>query len=276
MKTTSRIITALALFLICVTSIVAQNKKELSLKIEGQSTSINALNSSVNAINQQIGILMAKQEQQNEELKNLKKQLEELKTLIAATHEVNDINTGWTKQDKDYYCGLLRVQDDKSLKYGFIDKSGKLVIPCDWKLAMNFEKCGLARVIGENNLWGLIDTTGKIVSPCKWADMWEFDYEFNYELAFVKDENNLYGLIDTTGKIIHPCKWTYRTTACMLTKVRDTNGMYGCLNKKGQFVIPCKYPYINGDFTQNLIFVQDANGRKLLFDGAGKFIKEGW
>ena len=44
-------------------------------------------------------------------------------------------------------------------KYGFIDKNGEIVIPCQYDQAWAFVD-GLARV-KMNGRWGYIDTTGK-------------------------------------------------------------------------------------------------------------------
>ena len=139
MKVRNIIIAVIALSLVPIINVKAQSKKELQLIIEGQNTTIGSLNSSINSLNQQFGILSAQQEQQKEQIKELKKQVEELKALIAASNESKLLNTGWTKRS-DYYSGLALVQDDNTNKYGFIDKTGKLVIPCEWNGAWHFNR----------------------------------------------------------------------------------------------------------------------------------------
>ena len=51
---------------------------------------------------------------------------------------------------------------DANKKYGYIDKTGKLVIPCQWEDAMDFHLGG-AGVKDKNGKWGCIDKTGKII-----------------------------------------------------------------------------------------------------------------
>ena len=77
--------------------------------------------------------------------------------------------------------GLARVE--KNDKYGFIDKTGKVVIPLEYDDAWNFKeglaqydfKEGLAKV-KKDDKWGRIDTTGKVVVPLKYDDF-DFDKE---------------------------------------------------------------------------------------------------
>ena len=65
--------------------------------------------------------------------------------------------------------GLIRVQDD-NFKFGFIDKTGKVVIPCKWEEAKDFSE-GLAPVQYDNGKWGFIDKYGLLTIPCKWVSV---------------------------------------------------------------------------------------------------------
>ena len=174
----------------CITSICfAQGKKEMLLMIEAQNTTINSLN-------QQLSSLTAHQIKLEEQVKELQKQVEDLKTLLAASRESEMINTGWTKRG-DFFSGLARVQDDNTDKYGFIDKTGKVVIPCKWKDAWDFHE-GLAPVKDANGKWGYIDKTGKLVIPCQWEDAGYF----HEGRADVQDANGNWVEIDKTGKVV--------------------------------------------------------------------------
>ena len=57
--------------------------------------------------------------------------------------------------------GFISVQDANG-KYGYIDKTGKVVIPCKWKDAGWFVG-GSAFVIDDNGKRVMIDKTGKII-----------------------------------------------------------------------------------------------------------------
>ena len=100
--------------------------------------------------------------------------------------------------------GLALVKKD--YKRGFIDTTGKLVIPCEWDYAFFFSE-GLADV-EKDGKEGVIDTTGKLVIPCEWNDA----SSLSEGLARVKKDGK-YGFIDTTGKLIIPCEYEYDSIA---------------------------------------------------------------
>ena len=78
-------------------------------------------------------------------------------------------------------------------KYGFIDKTGREVIPCKYDDAESFHE-GFAAV-KLNGKYGFIDKTGREVIPCK------YDYTFKFSEGFAAVElNGKYGFIDKKGK----------------------------------------------------------------------------
>jgi len=97
----------------------------------------------------------------------------------------------------DFSEGLAVVRDYND-KYGFIDQTGKLVIPCQWKDAFSFSE-GLAAVKDTNDKWGFIDKTGKLVIPCQWEVVLE---GFHQGLVEVVDADGKRHYIDKTGKIV--------------------------------------------------------------------------
>jgi len=95
--------------------------------------------------------------------------------------------------------GILSAQQlavvGKGKNYGYIDSSGKIVIPIEYKAAGNFSD-GLAAV-NVNGKWGFIDATGKmVIEP-------QFDRvkSFNSGIALV-ESNKSWMYIDKTGKEI--------------------------------------------------------------------------
>ena len=53
----------------------------------------------------------------------------------------------------------------------------------------------------ENGKYGFINSSGLVVIPCKWAEPCLF-FE---DMAMVKDDNDKYGYIDKMGNIVIPC-----------------------------------------------------------------------
>jgi hypothetical protein len=60
------------------------------------------------------------------------------------------------------FCDGLATVKDTNGKWGYIDKTGKLVIPCQWNDSGNF-KNGIGRVKDSDGFWHKIDKTGKII-----------------------------------------------------------------------------------------------------------------
>jgi hypothetical protein len=134
-----------------------------------------------------------------------------------------------TINDYDYisvfYEGLAKVRLNN--KYGFIDKTDKVVIPIIYDDAYNFSE-GLARVELDGK-WGYIDKTGKEVIPIIYDNVWSF----KEGLARVK-LNGKWGYIDEVGKVIIPCIYDY---VCGFSKGLaqvKLNDKYFYINKKGQ------------------------------------------
>lgn len=140
-------------------------------------------------------------------------------------------------------------------KYGYIDTTGKMVIP-PYIYAGKFSE-GLAAV-GVGGKWfgnlygggklGYIDKTGKMVISPKFS----YAHEFSEGLALVavggKWSGDLltgekYGYIDKTGKIVIPAQYDYDdhmdfSDGLALVKVGEK---YGYIDKTGKMVIPCQF-----------------------------------
>ena len=205
---------------------------------------------------------------------------------------------------------LLIKPIDSSDKYGFIDKTGKIVIPCQWKSAKAFSQ-GVAAVekegfsllgIKEKDKWGFIDKTGKIVISCKWKAV----NSFREDRAVVKDFSDLYGFIDIKGMVIIPCKWKgahdfsegvakvtnkdlrdrfidkngkviwkYDRTLSYkndLYSVCNLNGKYGIIDINNKIVIPFKWKSITFSH-EGLAGVQDfGTGKYGFINETGKIV----
>ena len=132
----------------------------------------------------------------------------------------------------EYYEGLAKVKLND--KYGFIDKTGKEVIPIKYDNAEFFSE-GLA-LVKLNNKYGFIDKAGKEVIPIKYDDA----YSFSEGLAKVK-LNNKYGFIDKTGKEVIPIKYddAYSFSKISSLALVKLEGKWFYINQKGECVKDC-------------------------------------
>ena len=97
---------------------------------------------------------------------------------------------------KDFKEGLAPVMNDEEF-WGFVDETGKLVIPCRYRQVGSFSE-GLAYVSDDYQFYGYIDKTGRLVIPMDFKEAGNFENG----KADVTTENNKAAVIDKTGKII--------------------------------------------------------------------------
>lgn len=91
--------------------------------------------------------------------------------------------------------------------YGYIDTTGKLVVPIQYEGAVRFSE-NLAAVMKDGK-WGFIDHTGKLVLPIKYdapINLPVFGPIFMNGLTVVM-EGTKFGAIDKTGKFQVPARF---------------------------------------------------------------------
>ncbi len=98
-----------------------------------------------------------------------------------------------------YYSNFSnnRAVVQKQFQMGYIDKSGRFVVPAEFDQAKDFAE-GFAAV-NKDGKWGFINSSGQLTVP------FNFNKEpksFSDYRAFVQGTNNKWGIIDTLGKII--------------------------------------------------------------------------
>ena len=142
--------------------------------------------------------------------------------------------------------GLCRVLIDNpngGYKFGYIDQTGKLVIPYQYEDA-DFFKGGVARV-KKNGLWGLINSTGKLICP------------FYHNEDYVESVPTIHdGII---------CKWE--------NDPKDKNkAKLSYIDINGNVVIDTSdYSYID-DFCNGYAYVKKSDNSCALIDTKGKIV----
>lgn len=150
-------------------------------------------------------------------------------------------------------------------EYGFIDKTGKEVIPCKFAKASDFSN-GLAVALKRANI--LINKSGnEITNNLYQAIGYVID-----GMIIVQDQNDKYGLIDTTGCEIIKCKYNkFNKFSEGLADVQF-DGKYGYINKYDQEIIP--FIYDNAlNFSDGLAKVK-KDGNWFFIDKTGKVVLE--
>lgn len=143
-------------------------------------------------------------------------------------------------------------------KRGFIDKTGAIVIPIQYDYAEYFRE-GLAPV-SKNGKYGFIDKSGKTIIPFEFEDAWFF----SDGLARVRLDGKC-GFIDKSGKFVIPNRFDeiYWNFSKGVTKIR-LKGKYGFIDRTGKFIIPARLDDI-GPFREGLAMIEE-NGKRGFID----------
>lgn len=159
---------------------------------------------------------------------------------------------------KDFHGGLAAVELSKD-KYGFIDKTGKVVLSAkEWRDAGDFSE-GLASVrvvvtdnsvyLGyQNEKYGYVDRTGKFVIAPRFDRVEKFSE--GRALFFQGGKNPGYGFVDLKGQVvIKPeyvdAKGFAEGLAAVAIKSSDEKTIWGYINHEGQWVIKPQFQNVN-------------------------------
>jgi hypothetical protein len=183
--------------------------------------------------------------------------------------------------------GLANVQtgNGTTARWGYIDKTGKEVIPFLFAGASEFTVEGMAAVKLKDK-WGFIDRTGKLVIAPKYDYV---EYFYGAGLAAVNIGGTLtsmgyvvkgkWGFIDKTGKEVVPLKYdskeSFVSAEQQLTRVAIGSYpdiRYGYIDRTGKEVIPLIYEYAD-DFFRNGKAEVKLKGMSFNIDPAGKEIR---
>ena len=164
----------------------------------------------------------------------------------------------WSFQDD----GLAKVQLNKML--GFIDKTGKVIIPIKYANLELFDE-GIAAFMIDKK-WGYLNASGKIVIP---ATFDEVTY-FKEGLAAVMVDKK-WGFMDKTGKINISLKYDQVNQFNAGRAIVKRDNKWGGVDSKGVEVIPVVYENIS-NFKEGKtevkkdgeMFYIDVNGKKIL------------
>ena len=120
-------------------------------------------------------------------------------------------------------------------KEGFINKTGKEIIPIKYSSARRMSDSLIC--VELDNKWGIVNNNGEEIYPL----IYDYLGCFDYNLAIV-NQNKKYSLIDTNnGEIITKRKYDHICSIYgELAKV-VINGKCGFIDRAGNEIVPCKY-----------------------------------
>lgn len=128
-------------------------------------------------------------------------------------------------------------------KYGYIDSTGKEVIPAEYDIVKNFSH-GRAYVC-KNGKWGYIDKQGKEIIPIKYDYIYGYVWDYGIPYAIV-EQNGKRGYISESGQIVLPIEYDDLHDGIdnfQYDIIRKGNKI-GILNNRYQEIIPCSFDEI--------------------------------
>ena len=175
-------------------------------------------------------------------------------SVSAAVKPKLTYTTGYSKNGFSGFSeGLAAVAQrtkEGRLLWGFINASGKEVIPCKYLSVTPFYK-GLAVICVSSDYrelkYGIIDKTGKLIVPAKYDRFVEGNYINGYFTELFAEGiarvaiDNKYGYIDKSGREVTSCKYDYTRDFSDGRALVMRNGKYGYIDTAGKEIIPLKY-----------------------------------
>lgn len=155
---------------------------------------------------------------------------------------------------------------EKQKKIGIMDFEGKILTTPQYENIYPFSE--ERAVVKSNELYGCIDKSGKIIVPVNYKYMGE---KYKEGLIKFSNGGASGGFLDVDGNIVLEHKYHgFNDFSDGLVKVSNASyGNIGYMNKTGKLVVPIKFKEGN-DFSEGLAFVRKKNGDNLFIDKTGK------
>lgn len=172
----------------------------------------------------------------------------------------------------DYACVAIE-KDPNTWLYGFIDKSGKEIVPCQYKqTGTSSFNDGLARMKFPNGKTGYINTKGETVIEPKYSTTGSYGEGF-YPASFGRTFNN-WGLVDSNNQVVIEGIYDDLDTPFKNTVKVDLKGKHGYLKTDGSVLIPVEYDDFSLTFEKHGIAVMKKGETSYVFDINGEIITQ--
>lgn len=162
-------------------------------------------------------------------------------------------------------------------KWGVVDNNDKTIIPFEYESLGFLEEVGLIRATKSTGS-GFIDKTGKVIIPLNFYSLFPFQENF---AKFIDEPSGNYGIIDRTGKIVVQPKYSDiqffkngRAVVSSYTYVKDGETIIkrGYIDTTGKEVIPMTFTSATDFDKRGYALVQDSLGDAYI-DRMGKKIQ---
>ncbi|OJJ18587.1 hypothetical protein BKI52_23535 [marine bacterium AO1-C] len=176
----------------------------------------------------------------------------------AQGKQLHTIKNAGSESFSEGLCLIIAKTNDSTVTRYFIDKQGKKVLDVsDYDAVHGFTE-GLAAVM-KNNKLGFIDRAGKLVIPCQYSINFKWFYQdhkrtlFNFKkglTAVMLAPDQGWNVIDKQGKTKLPRNYQYLRVATSTQILAKRNNHWGIISPEGEIILPLQYqavkPFKNG------------------------------
>lgn len=157
------------------------------------------------------------------------------------------------EEASDFHNGFAVVKRDG--RYGYLDKDGREITPV-YKEARYFAN---DHAPVKDKKWGVIDSSGMITVPCRYDDAGPF---FSEGLLAVKKDNR-WGFIDPAGKEVVPLMYraVQPVFSERYTAVQNEDKLWGFINAKGETTAEPIFKKVVTPFHEGLAGVVTKDGK---------------
>ncbi|MBR6441757.1 MAG: WG repeat-containing protein, partial [Bacteroidales bacterium] len=163
----------------------------------------------------------------------------------------------------DFSEGMAQVKVGG--KWGYLDKTGQIAIAAQYDRTENFSE-GLAKVqVGEK--YGFINQKGQMVI----APQYSSAEDFSEGLAAVRIDDKA-GFIDHTGQFAIEPRFDFSHSFSEGFAEVSVNGLTGYIDKRGQYIVPLQKFNLTEPFSEGLAAVRLDESKNIwcFFDTKGK------
>ena len=124
--------------------------------------------------------------------------------------------------------------------YGYVDKTGRVIVPSRYAKAKPFSEGFGAVQNASNGLWGYVNREGEEVIPCRYAEA----LSFLGGLGAVQDaDSGLWGYVNQEGREVIPCRYDNAFPfSDGLAGVAGKDG-FGFIDQTGRMTLSFRYEY---------------------------------
>lgn len=176
--------------------------------------------------------------------------------------------------------GLARVYKNTLVNnqwvtgYGYINRKGEVVIPCNLDDAKNFESTVTWVKVKGQDFWQIMNQHGQIISSKPYSKVKNFYAKYQTLSAVYEDDKM--GFVNQKGEEVIPCKYVgssiFTEGLASVCLASSTSEKYGFINEKGEEIIPLKFAQSGSSSFEKGLARASVAGKTVLIDRKGETI----